>query len=421
MTRMIRTESTRNRFAMVAALALIALVLFAACEEDQSAVSPGAVREFATAAADAADTADDTGSGFTGIGNGSVGGEPLPPTEHVYFTHGADIWRIDREGDPEPVLEGLAVASFSSDATGDTLAILELAEATEPDGEQTSLSIRTNDGALAMTAAMSEGVDDLQQIGVIESVAVNPDGDVIAVTHTNGAMTLLSREGEITRIMEPSIEHRPGRVLWSPDGQFIAYLDPWMPAEPSSLYVVLPARDIRQALIHPTSDGHGVVRARWVPGTSYLVVSRASGSTIPHGGDLFLIDVETGYQELLMSSGEIAPVAGIVDIAPSPDGDWLAVTGFVPGANHPGFAGLWLINLRSGLRLEPSIPSGETVTNLWWLGEDLLFRTISEPRTSLPGTYTGREAFKLLQFDPNDERLVQRYPEAEQDEGDDDE
>ena len=391
---------------------LAAVVLLSGCEDDPGAPPPGAFDQMATAAASDPEELDDEPVGFTGLGDFEFSDSPLPAAERIYFAYGNDLWQISPDSAPSTVAEDLTVAGYSSSASGDRLAVLNLDR--DDDGEELiDLTVFTPEGQVLFGL---DGVDDdvdTTEMMLLESVAMNPDGDAMAVTHRNGAMTLLTLDGSARQLMQPSIDHRPGRLTWSSDGQFLAYLDPWMPNESSSLYVHVPARDIRQALVHPTSDGQGVVRARWIPGTPFIVMVKSSGSTISHGGDLFLVDAETGRQELLMSSGAIAPVAGIVDIAPSPDGQWLAATGFVPGDEYPGFAGLWMTNLRSGLQSEIAIESGQFVTDLWWLGDALLVRTIADPQTSLPGTYTGRESFRLLEVDPESGQVTERYVSGE--------
>ena len=378
-------------------LALLGLVLFVlnACEDDPGAPpEPGAVSQMATAVADSNGDADDPDGGFQALGDFEFATDPLPEAGQIYFSVGSDLWKLPEQGEPARVTGDLSIASYSFNAIGDALAVLSLDR--DDDRELAEVSILDEDG----DAQFELSSEDSEHLRAIESVALNPTGDALALTQQDGAMSLIMLDGEVSPLLHASIQHRPGRLSWSSDGQFLAYLDPWMPDEASSLYVHVPARDIRQQIVQPGSDGHGVIRARWIPGTPYIVMIKDSGSTISHGGDLFLVDVETGRQELLKSSGSIAPVAGLVDIVPSPDGEWLAVTGFVPGDEHPGFAGLWLINLQSGLEEEIDVENGATITDLWWLGDDLVVRAIERPETSLPGTYTGREPFRLLEILP---------------------
>jgi hypothetical protein len=209
----------------------------------------------------------------------------------------------------------------------------------------------------------------------------------------------LPLDGEVVQLLEPNPDQNPGRLEWSSDGQFIAYLDPWLPSEPSSLYVMQPESGIRQVLVRSSEDGHGVTRAQWIPGTSSIVFAKTSSSTIAVGGDLFLIDAMSGEQQLLVPAGQFAPVAGAVDIAVSPGGDKVALTVFVPGAERPQFAGVWIVGLVSEEMTHVPVDVGDSVTDLWWLGDNLLLRAIENPRSKLPGLYTGLEEFTLLEYD----------------------
>lgn len=390
--------------AVLIALIVIALFLLSACEDDPGAPpDPGAVSRMATSVANAPEEEDDENAGFQTLGDFEFSTDPLPEAERIYFSVEGDIWQLSEQGDPEQVTDDLSIASYSFSAIGDSLGVLSLD--LNGDRETVAISILDEDGDIGLD--MTD--DDATELRSSESLAMSPRGDAVVVTHQDGAMTLITDDGEMRSLLHASIQYRPGRVAWSADGQFLTYLDPWLPNEASSLYVHVPARDIRQEIVQPDSEGYGVVRARWIPGTPYIVMIKDSDSTISHGGDLFLVDIETGRQELLKSSGSIAPVAGIVDVVPSPDGEWLAVTGFVPGDEYPGFAGLWLINLQSGLEEEIEFDNGGAVTDVWWLGDDLVVRSIDQPETSLPGTYTGREQFRLLEIDPTDGSVEERY------------
>ncbi|TVR73904.1 MAG: hypothetical protein EA415_06685 [Sphaerobacteraceae bacterium] len=386
---------------------LAGLVMLAACLDDPGAPPPGAFTSSTPTPSENGAGFDDQPDGYSGLGDFEFSTDSLPPAERIYFAYGEDIWQIDQSGDVSEVTSDLQVAGFSSSASGDLLAVLHLER--DGDDEAIELSVFDDDAEEIFSLDSIPTEYDIRQIGSIDSVVISPTGSSLAVTFQNGAMSLVSLDGEVRQLLQPSGAIQPGRLSWSSDGQFLAYLDPWMSGEQSSLYVQVTARDLREPLADAGESAQGILRARWVPGSPYVVFVKSSGSTISNGGDLFMVDAESGRQELLMSAGEIAPVAGIVDIAPSPDGEWLAATGFVPGDDHPAFAGLWIKNLQSGLRTEIDLDSSDPVTDLWWFGDELLVRTIDEPRTSLPGTYTGREGFRLLQIDPESGDVSERF------------
>ncbi|MEX2426388.1 MAG: hypothetical protein WD401_06455 [Thermomicrobiaceae bacterium] len=380
---------------------------------------PSAAQRFSTPVPGDSNGEADVETGFTGLVSGAFTTETLPAAERIYYPDGGDLWQISETGAPELVTGTRTIASFSSSANGHRLAVLTVEPGEDSGQEQSRLSVVGSDGEVLFDPDDMEAGVRLEDSSPVESVSMSPSGDVLSVTHQSGAMTLLTLDGDSDQLMPPSLEHRPGRISWSADEQFIAFLDPWLPDEPSSLRVMVLGEDEVQTVVEPSPDGHGVVRAKWIPGTPYLVVIRESGSTISHGGNLFLIDIDTGRQELLMSSGEIAPVAGIVDVVPSPDGEWLAATGYVPGDEYPEFAGLWLINLESGLRISVALENDFSVTDMWWLDDQLLVRVIDDPRTSLPGTYTGREDFALLEIDPATGGSSERYSRIDDSQDDD--
>jgi hypothetical protein len=392
-------------------------LILSGCEEEPGAVPPASVERVATFVADPDEQDDPDQDGISGIedvGDFDFSEVTLPNARFVFFMHGDELWRIGQNSEPEVLLDDLMIGGFSASSRGDRVAILHF-ERDDAGAEHGLVSIVDSRGEAVIDATEASEAFDLSQLSPIQTLAMRPDGEALALTHQNGAMTLVELDGSAHELLPASIEHQPGRISWSSDGQFLAYLDPWMPDEPSSLYVTIPGRDIRLSLMDASTDEDGIVRARWIPGTTFVVAVRSTGSTIAHGGDLFLIDAETGRRELLMSSGTIAPVAGLADIEPSPDGQWLAATGFVPGENYPAFAGLWLIDLESGHRIEIELEGTGSVTDLWWLGEDLLIRMIDTPQTSLPGTYTGREPFRLVEIDPSTGSTTERYPVTDDD------
>jgi hypothetical protein len=391
-------------------LVLLCLIL-SACLDDPGAPPPGAFTSQPTATPDPMTASEHTGE-FGGLGDFEFSTDPLPAAEQIYFSFGTDIWRLNTNGDPEPVVRDLQIAGFSTSARGDYIAVMHL-DRDDDDDETIDVSVFDEDGGAVFTLDAVASEYDVRAIGDIEAVAISPSGASLALTFQNGAMSLVTLDGEVRQLLQPSNDMRPGRLAWSSDGQFLTYLDPWMPNQPSGLFVLVPARDLREPLADAGEDQQGILRARWVPGTPYVVFVKSSGSTIAHGGDMFMVNAETGRQELLMSAGEIAPVSGVVDIAPSHDGEWLASTGFVPGDDHPAFAGLWLTNLQSGLRTEIDLDSDALVTDLWWLGDRLVVRSIDEPQTSLPGTYTGRESFQLLEIDPESGAVNELFADSD--------
>lgn len=397
----------RVRSGSVLVLAVLALVLASCDEPPQRAVPPGAVRDTVTATPTVAPSVDPAASGT--LIERPVLERELPPAEQIFFTQGGDVWRAPVDDEPEPVTEGESVADFSASAIGDRVAILSVERDVLTGAERAQPSIRLADGGTVFELADDENAIDLEDLSPIESIALTPSGDALAMTHQNGAVSLVTLAGNVEQLLDPGEGQQPGELSWSSDGRFLTYLDPWMPNEPSALYLLMPEQGTHQLLAEPGGEGYGVTQASWVPGTSQIIYVKASGSTIPHGGDVFLFDATSGEQRLLLSSSAIAPVGGAVDLAVSPDGRTAALTGFAPGDEYPSFVGMWLLDLPGGEWEELELQPEGVVSDLWWLGDDLLLRTIDEPRTRLPGTYTGQETFSLLSYDPESGELDERY------------
>jgi hypothetical protein len=404
------TAGAGSRGTLVGLLIILTLLLSACDEDERRAVAPGAVSDRATAVADDDDEDPVEAPRTQGspLENGVLG-IALPRAERVYFARGGEVWQIPVEGDPAPVLSDAGVAGFSPSATGHRLAVLERELRDDDEREHTMLSLVLPGGFPMFELSENDDFVDVDGLSLIDSIALTPAGNTLAMTHQNGAMTMVTFDGNAQQLIDPELGRNPGRLEWSSDGRFIAYLDPWLPNEPSGLYVLVPETGVRQVLVSSPEEGTGVGRAKWIPGTSHLVYTRSSGSTIPHGGDVFVVDALTGEQQLLLSSGEIAPVAGAVDLAVSPDGEIAALTAFIPGDEYPAFAGLWTIDLLTGDLERVPVEGGHSVTDIWWLGDNLLYRVIDEPRSKLPGIYTGLEDFRLLEYDPRTSRTTERF------------
>jgi hypothetical protein len=419
-----RWQTTTNRsdayFRWIAMLlaTLFAASLLAGCDEEvQRAISPGGVSDHTDDAAEQNDEGQGAVIESTDDASLAIGQRLLTAAERVYLAYGGDIWRIGPVGSPLPVVEDLEVVGFSANARGDRLALLHVERAgDDEDGEERRVLsiVQPESGARHDVTPIVEAAFDAD-LGQIESISSSPDGTALAFAYQSGAITVAGLDGTVRTVVGSRDGRSPATIRWSADGIFLLYLDPGLPAEPSELWIASTEQDLRQVLVDPESDTSGVVDAVWIPGTTKIAYVVASSGTIRHGGDLFLIDILSGERELLISAGQFAPVAGVVDIAISPGGDRLAFTAYVPGNPYPEFSGLWMIDLekRSGIEIE--LDDGGTVTDLWWLGEDLLFRAIDEPRTSLPGTYTGLESFKIYEYNPMTRVLRERYDDRDED------
>jgi hypothetical protein len=405
----VRARSRLWRFPVVVALITLTMLLAACEEEEHRAVSPGVAKSLATAVAQNGPidgTTPDAGHAL----DSDLEMVLLPDSDRIYFPFGGDLWEMPAVGDPDTVIESREIAGYSASATGNVLAALF----SERRGDDDVLQVEMlrPDGTPMLTMDQLGLSDDLQGTMIIESLALSPTGDRLAVTDRDGGMHVAGLDG-LHQLIDPSLNRQPGQMRWSSDGSLVAFLDPWLPGEASALYVIVVETGQRQVLVQRGDDGAGVVRSSWIPGTSLIVYTKESRSTIRHGGDVFLVDAMTGEQRLLLSAGQFAPVAGVVDFTVAPTGDKMVFTVFTPGDPVPGFDGLYLLDFRSGELDDIAVERGHIVTDVWWLGDSVLYRAIDEARTSLPGAYTGQEQFWLVEYSPATGRQDVRFAFAD--------
>ncbi len=117
----------------------------------------------------------------------------------------------------------------------------------------------------------------------------------------------------------------------------------------------------------------------------------------------------THASRLVIPSAQFAPVAGIGDFAFSPDGQWVAFTVYVPNNSGIRFQGLWLMNVLTGTTQQVETASDQTVTDLWWGADSLIFRAVSAGTLESPVHYTGVEPYSLYMVSTTGDAPVLRY------------
>ena len=155
--------------------------------------------------------------------------------------------------------------------------------------------------------------------------------------------------------------------------------------------------------------GHQVLQAHWLPGGNVIAYSQAVASSPSGTGDVFSIDSVTRASRLVIPSAQFAPVAGIGDFAFSPDGQWVAFTVYVPSSTGVRFQGLWMMNLLTSLSHQIDTADGQTVTDLWWGEQQLIYRTVKSADLVVPKHYTGVEPYWLFVASTSDDAPVLRY------------
>lgn len=397
----VRSHDAAKRPAAVV-LALLLALLAAGCEEvDQAAVPVGRPDDPISIASPSASTPAPTAR----IQSILPPEAPLsvPHASRVYFTSGGDLWQMPREGPPAPVVTGRDILAFGPSPDGEQVAVV-FATQPETNGNST-VAIMAADGSVVLELpdpALAESQ------APVRAIAWSPTGSAVAVARQDGSLTLVDIGGTVQFLAPPQPESLPDDLSWSPDGTMLAYRDPSLPGQASSLYVVSAATGERTQLVAGETDG-AVLDLIWLPGRQAIAYVRSSPASIEGGGDVFVVPASGGPSQLLVSAGRFAPVAGVVNLAAAPDGRTLAMSVYIPGTDHPLFHGLWLLDTSTMDLTQVPTERGEAVTDLWWVDSRLVFRAVDESRLVHAGIYTGTEPFALYEVDPATLQVRERH------------
>lgn len=389
-------RQTRQPLKSLPARALIALGLLVAvatsCTEDldQRAVQPGAVSGTPTELPD------------VGVGGLRTPDTSINPSnerdlglatgrQRFYFINGSDLWQQPVDNLAAPVVTGRDILAFSSSPDGEQVAIVYQSENAE-----NHFAVINADSTQALELKpQSSDAGAVNPLDRIRTIAWSPEGLAIAVAQQDGSVYVVSADGTVRTLVAPGHAQSPAQLSWSPDGQFLAFLDPALPNEPTRLFIV-PADGGPVRELVTTDDATSAVQAMsWLPGRAAIAYVRRSAASIEAGGDLFAVDTASGAQQLLVPSTQFAPVAGVLDLSASPDGQYLAWTVYVPGEHFAVFQSLWLMNLDTEEVIEVPTNTGEAITDLWWADHQLFFRSIPHDQMTIPSVYTGTESFQI--------------------------
>lgn len=381
---------------------LLALTPIMACTDDldQRAVLPGEVIVRATPAGQPGARSSPTAR----TGGLTENVPPLPERQRIFFTRQGDLWQLPVNDGAGAVVTGRDILAFSASPTGEQVAV-----AVEVEGKQEFLLLNA-DGSTALRINPEEQ-PPLATGGETLSIAWSPQGSTIALSREDGSITVVNDGGIARQIVPPRAGARPGALSWSPDGRMLAFLDPSLPSQATSLWVVSREGGDLKRLVEAQSPSHSVKTMSWVPASHSIVYVQATPGAVGFAGDIFLMDVTNGRPRLLQPAGQFAPVAGAHALAVTADGSALAFTVFVPGEGRQRFHGLWLHDFESGRLTQISTAPGEAVADLWWAAGQLFYRAIPEVNVSMAGVYTGVEPFALRQIAPlqGSKTPIERY------------
>jgi dipeptidyl aminopeptidase/acylaminoacyl peptidase len=195
---------------------------------------------------------------------------------------------------------------------------------------------------------------------------VHPDEDT--------APTLLNIAVDGKHIVGPS---------WSPTGEAIGFVAVSDDSRERSLHLFAPQDGSISDVVLP-QDGRFIVDFTWMPdGVSLLFTEGGELGGAVTGIDLWHVDADGENRALLASAGTVAPVAQISNMRPSPDGRSVAYAVRVPGDGAARVDSVWVRDIESGQGFRISLPSVNTLEDLWWTNQGLIVSVTTDGTGSL--------------------------------------
>jgi hypothetical protein len=175
--------------------------------------------------------------------------------------------------------------------------------------------------------------------------------------------------------------------------------------EDDSRLFATPIGDDALPVITSDSGSSRSVRAfDWLPGRGRIAfVEDAGGLASPLSGSIFTIAPDGTSLELLVSAGQFAPAASVMQLNAGPDGRTLAFTVHAPDARgQQAFQSLWILTIDSGELQQVPVETGYRVVDLTWTTSGLIWRGIDRnARTPADDSaYSPSEPFVLSRFEP---------------------
>ncbi len=303
-----------------------------------------------------------------------------------YFRVGRELWTMADGGDVRRVLAPAPdeeIRATAASPSGDRVAAILTVQAAG--GERASVVVVDAEGREVQRIPAIEAAlgPSRPRSARANSLDWAPQGGRLLVTFSPGGLVALPAEGRDDPIVLVGEEATtsPAAGAWAPTGEAIAFLDPAGGAAPTGLLTATIAPDTAPpAAVWSPAPGRSVTGFAWTADGRALLVAEGTASGSPAGvGNLWLI-FRVGDRRLVASGGVAGPVAAIVDLAPSPNGRAVAYTVAVPEESGARFHSLWVRDLTTDHGdFEILVPSGQSVTELWWTSAGLVFRVVPTP------------------------------------------
>jgi dipeptidyl aminopeptidase/acylaminoacyl peptidase len=210
----------------------------------------------------------------------------------------------------------------------------------------------------------------------------SPQGNQLLAAFASGGIVGLPLSGDPRLLVTPQQAPGPLDAAWSPAGDAIAFVSRSDPNADARLYRLDVLGDSAQPVeLYPKTPetNASVVNLEWLPDASAILFTRTNpDDDLPQGGDLFQIPARGGDTTIVVSSRRAAPVAAIEQVVASPNGRAISYWVVVPGEGQPEFHSLWIQQLGTSNAVRLSTPSGERVTDVWFVNGGIAFRTVPD-------------------------------------------
>jgi hypothetical protein len=336
-------------------------------------------------------------------------GPTLDPAQRVFFRNGRDFWSFS-EGEASAVLpQGTRFGAYATSPHGQRAAIVIISDEDNVPTEAVHIIANGNLGP-PLTPERLTGGPEAQ--ASIHSLVWSRDATRIAVVYDEPALAILEiarPDGGppqiVSEVALPDHYRRIQKVDWEITSRGLGVLAE-TPSGVGSLWMASLDGELYEVPEASLGGKRSVSDIVWLPGRGRIAFVEERTPDAPLiGGSMFSIAPDGSGRELLVSSGNFAPAAEIVQISASPGGSHIAFTVNVPNVQgEDTFHSAWIVNIDSGVTTEIPLMPGFGVTDFWWMTDGLLWRAVHQDTggEGAVSTYAGYEPFAIGLFNPDD-------------------
>lgn len=338
-------------------------------------------------------------------------GPTLEGTERAFFRNGRDFWSITTGEEPdvsEALPQGTRFGAYATSPHGQRAAIVAISNVDDQPVETVHIVANGQIGPPVTPQRFTAGPDAQS---AIHALVWSRDATRIAIVYDEPMVEILEiarADGGPPQIVQqlalPADYRGIERIDWATTSSGMAILAKSQSGA-GSLWIASPEGDLFEVPSATLDGRRSIADIAWLPGRGRIAFVEERGSTPLAGGSLFSIAPDGTGRELLVSSGNFAPAAEIINISASPGGTYIALTVYVPGADgDETFHSAWIANIDSGEITKIPVSTGFRITDFWWMVDGLLWRAVHRS-ADVPGPlteYAGFEPFLMGLFNPDD-------------------